>query len=175
MRVLIIGGTGVISTGISNQLLERGGCVLTLFNRGKTAPEITGQFNVVTGDRTDFKAFESWAAGQKMFDAVIDMVAFKPAEVESAVRAFKGRTSQYVFCSTTDVYTKPAAQYPVVEEAEREPAQEFGYAYDRRSVSKYSKRRTRAGNSRPRSYGPRKPTWIGWFTLSGRTHSGLTG
>jgi nucleoside-diphosphate-sugar epimerase len=60
---------------------------------------------------------------------VIDMVAFVPEDVESAIRAFEGRVGQYVFCSTVDVYTKPAARYPVREDAEREPSPTFPYAF----------------------------------------------
>jgi uncharacterized protein YbjT (DUF2867 family) len=37
MRILIIGGTGLISTAITRQLLEKEADV-TLFNRGKTPP-----------------------------------------------------------------------------------------------------------------------------------------
>ena len=39
MKVLIIGGTGLISTAITKQLLERGDDV-TLFNRGKSEARI---------------------------------------------------------------------------------------------------------------------------------------
>lgn len=39
MRILIIGGTGLISTGITRQLLERGEDV-TLYNRGQREAEI---------------------------------------------------------------------------------------------------------------------------------------
>lgn len=42
MRVLIIGGTGLISTGTTRLLVERGDEV-TLYNRGKTKAEIPNQ------------------------------------------------------------------------------------------------------------------------------------
>jgi len=41
MRILIIGGTGLISTAMTRQLLEKGADV-TLFNRGKTPPRFPG-------------------------------------------------------------------------------------------------------------------------------------
>ena len=65
------------------------------------------------------------------FDCVIDMVCYLPEEAESAIRAFKGRTGQYIFCSTVDVYTKPAAAYPITEAAERLPSEKFPYAYNK--------------------------------------------
>lgn len=64
------------------------------------------------------------------FDCVIDMIAYRPEQVESAIRAFSGRTAQYIFCSTVDVYTKPAARYPITEDAERNPSPTFPYAFD---------------------------------------------
>ncbi len=129
MNILIIGGTGLISTGITRLLVERGDTV-TLYNRGKRAADMPGTRQMV-GDRKDYAAFEAQMAQAGTFDAVIDMIAFVPEEVESAIRAFKGRTGQYVFCSTVDVYTKPAARYPVTEDAERQPLPSFPYALNK--------------------------------------------
>ena len=129
MNILIIGGTGLISTGITRLLVERGDTV-TLYNRGKREAVIPNTRQIV-GDRKDYAAFEAQMAEIGTFDAVIDMVAFVPEEVESAIRAFKGRTAQYVFCSTVDVYTKPAARYPVTEDAEQSPLPSFPYALNK--------------------------------------------
>jgi nucleoside-diphosphate-sugar epimerase len=46
---------------------------------------------------------------------VIDMIGYQPAEGESALRAFSGQAGQFIFCSTVDVYRKPAARYPYTE------------------------------------------------------------
>ena len=128
MRVLIIGGTGLISTGITRQLVERGEEVV-LYNRGQREAEIPAGVSRILGDRTQYGAFEAQMADADLFDVAIDMVAFKPEDVESAIRTFEGRVGQYVFCSTVDVYTKPAASYPVREGAERRPSSSFPYAY----------------------------------------------
>jgi nucleoside-diphosphate-sugar epimerase len=63
------------------------------------------------------------------FDCVIDMIGFVPEETESAVRSFRGRTGQFIFCSTVDTYTKPAKRYPITEDAERQPSPSFPYAF----------------------------------------------
>ena len=65
------------------------------------------------------------------FDCVIDMVCYLPEEAESALRTFTGRTGQYIFCSTVDVYTKPAASYPITEDAEKSPSTKFMYGYNK--------------------------------------------
>lgn len=130
MKVLIIGGSGLISTAITRQLLTRGDTV-THYNRRRTPLRVEGAVQTVAGDRTDFATFEAQMAATERFDCVIDMVCYLPAEAESVVRAFAGRTDHYIFCSTVDVYTKPAANYPIREDAERKPDPAFGYAYDK--------------------------------------------
>ena len=130
MRLLIIGGTGLISTGITRLLVERGDEVV-LYNRGRRTSQIEGAYETIIGDRKDFTVFEKQIEEAGHFDCVIDMFCFIPAEAESAVRAFTGRTDHYVFCSTVDVYSKPAMAYPITEEAERLPSEKFSYAYNK--------------------------------------------
>ena len=55
------------------------------------------------------------------FDCVIDMICFTPEQAQSDVRAFRGRAGHFVFCSTVNVYTKPAVDYPITEDFERKP------------------------------------------------------
>jgi nucleoside-diphosphate-sugar epimerase len=125
MRVLIIGGTGLISTAITRLLLERGNEVV-LFNRGRTPPRIPGGAQTIHGDRLEFEAFESRMAEEEAFDCVIDMVCFHPAEAESLVRAFSGRAGQVIFCSTVDVYARPADRYPMREDEPQRPVSQYG-------------------------------------------------
>ena len=128
MDVLIIGGTGVISRAITRFLVARGHAV-TVYNRGNREAQIPQEVKRLYGDRTEYATFEAKMRQAGPFDCVIDMVCFEPADAESACRAFRGRTKQYIFCSTVDVYTKPAACYPIVEDEEREPSPSFPYAY----------------------------------------------
>lgn len=125
MKVLIIGGTGLISTSISRELLEQG-VELTLYNRGRTEPRVSKGATYLQGDRNDFAAFERQMTEASTFDAVIDMVCFTPEQAESAVRAFKGRVGQFIFCSTVDVYTKPPQRFPVVEDESRFALSDYG-------------------------------------------------
>jgi nucleoside-diphosphate-sugar epimerase len=130
LKVLIVGGTGLISTAITRALAARGAAV-TLFNRGHAEVEVPTGVTVMRGDRKDTAAFERAMAAAGPFDCVIDMICFLPADAESTVRAFGGRTRQLVFCSTVDVYTKPAVSYPVREGAERSPRESFPYAAEK--------------------------------------------
>ncbi len=130
MQVLIIGGTGNISTAITRCLVERGDDV-TLYNRGQTEVQIAGEYDTILGDRYDHAEFEAQMAEAGPFDCVIDMIGYSPEDVESAVRAFGGQIEQLIFCSTVDVYTKPARKYPVTEDAERKPSPTFPYAFNK--------------------------------------------
>lgn len=113
MNVLFIGGTGLISTSISRQLLEQGHQV-TLFNRGKSENRVPDGAEEIRGDRKDYAAFEKTFA-DKSYDVVVDMVAFHPDDSASAVRAFAGRCGQFIHCSTVCVYSGPVAQIPTTE------------------------------------------------------------
>lgn len=115
MKILIIGGTGLISTPMTRFLVEAGADV-TLYNRGVTGSRVPPGVRAIHGDRQDYAAFEAQMQEAGSFDCVIDMVAYDPADAESVVRAFRGRIGQFIFCSTVDVYQKPASHYPYVEE-----------------------------------------------------------
>jgi nucleoside-diphosphate-sugar epimerase len=115
MRVLIIGGTGNISTAITRQL-ARQGVNLTLFKRSSALPEGLKGITVISGDRTNRAEFRDKLSKEGRFDCVIDMVCYEPADTARDVEVFAGRTKQFVFCSTVDVYTKTPVGYPVTEE-----------------------------------------------------------
>jgi nucleoside-diphosphate-sugar epimerase len=92
MKVLIIGGTGLMSTEITTQLLGRGDEVWH-FNRGQTPARYSGAVKTIRGDRWQYPAFESALAGLR-FDAVIDMVAFHPDNTRAVLKALRGRMGQ---------------------------------------------------------------------------------
>ena len=130
-RVLIIGGTGNISTAITRQLAAAGGTELTLFNNDPQPPAwLAGEVRVITGDRTDRPAFVEKLAAAGRFDCVIDMICYEPEDAACDVEAFRGRTGQLIFCSTADVYSKTPRSYPVTEEnGEIGARRSFPYAF----------------------------------------------
>jgi len=129
MNVLIIGGTGLISTSITKQLVQQGHAV-TLFNRGRTPNRATDSVTLIQGDRKDYAAFETLFA-DKRYDVVVDMVAFHPDDTESAIRAFDGRCGQFIHCSTVCVYSGPVTQIPTPE---TEPYHSIG-GYGRNKIA----------------------------------------
>ena len=116
MKVLIVGGTGLISTGIVEHLLTRGAHV-TLFNRKQRANAggAAAELPTIVGDRNLPAEFEQRLARER-FDVVIDMICFSPAQAEATVRAFAGRTEQLVFCSTVCSYGIDIPSHVLVDE-----------------------------------------------------------
>ena len=96
LRVLFIGGSGVISSACSRVAVESG-IELFVLNRGRNTarPLPPG----VTMLRADMREPESVRDEIKdlEFDAVADWVAFTPAHVRTDIELFGGRTGQYVF------------------------------------------------------------------------------
>jgi len=124
MRIIILGGTGLISTSITRQLIERGDDV-TVFNRGQRESRIPDSVHQIVGDRKDYPAFEKRMESEE-WDGVIDMIGFVPADVESGIRAFRGRTRKFVFCSTVCVYNGVATTLPTMDDEPLNPLSEYG-------------------------------------------------
>lgn len=115
MKVLIVGGTGLISTAVTQQLLDRGAHV-TLFNRGRTKPRYDGDVDLLVGDRTERRRFAEQVRETGPWDCVIDMICSDPRDAAALHGGCQGCTEQVIFCSTTNVYPKPADSYPVRED-----------------------------------------------------------
>ena len=73
MRVLVLGGTGKISSPLARALLSRG-CEVVLFNRGRTTPRAPVSARVITGDRDDEAVFVDLLRREGPWDCVIDMI-----------------------------------------------------------------------------------------------------
>jgi 2'-hydroxyisoflavone reductase len=100
VKVLILGGTKFLGRAIVDAALGRGHAV-TLFNRGVTNPDLYPGLETVHGDR---RAGGISALSGRSFDAVVDVAAMTPDDVQPAVDALKGAVGRYVFVSTVSVY-----------------------------------------------------------------------
>jgi len=114
LKVLFIGGTGVISSACSRRAVAAG-IDLTILNRGSTSwrPAPEGA-EVIHADVRDPAAVRA-AVGKITFDVVVNFVAFTPQHVQADVDIFGGRTGQYVFISSASAYQTPPSRLPIVE------------------------------------------------------------
>lgn len=111
MKVLFIGGTGIISTACTQLALARG-LHVTVLNRGQREG-LRGPEQLVV-DISDARAAAA-ALGNQRWDAVVDFISFTPAEIEQRLALFRGRTGQFIFISSASAYQKPLAHYLVTE------------------------------------------------------------
>ena len=113
MRILIIGGTGTISSAITRQLAAADHD-LWLLNRGNRNDEVPSNVKQIIADIDDEPTVLAAIAGQS-FDAVCQFIGFLPQQVERDIRLFRGRTRQYVYISSASAYNKPAASHVITE------------------------------------------------------------
>jgi len=99
----VIGGTRFVGRHLVADLLEHDYDV-TIFNRGNHENPFADDDRVahVEGDRTDDGELAS-AARQSEYDAVFDVVAYRPREVRTATRIFDDADA-YVYVSSGDAY-----------------------------------------------------------------------
>lgn len=114
MDILLIGGTGVISSAVAEHAAGLGHRV-TLLNRGASAtrPAPAGT-EVLHADIRDAAAASEVLKGRE-FDAVADFISFVPDQLRASMDLFRGRTGQYVFISSASAYQKPPARLPILE------------------------------------------------------------
>ncbi len=129
MKALFIGGTGVISTAISQLVTERG-WDLTLLNRGNRAGEVPGarQLTIDIGKEDEVRE----AIRDESYDVVADFIAFVPEQVQRDIRLFAGKTAQYIFISSASAYQKPLS-HPVIREST--PLSNPYWAYSRNKIA----------------------------------------
>jgi len=113
MRVLFIGGTGNLSLDCTRQALAQGMEVYHL-NRGTRPDRVPAGVVSLNADIRDEAAVARAIAGER-FDAVVDFIAYLPAQVRADLRLFRGLAGQYVFVSSASAYKKPPESHLVSE------------------------------------------------------------
>ena len=115
MKILFLGGSGVISRA-ATQLTLAAGHELWLLNRGQRRP-IPGTHALVA-DLTDLASVRTALRGHT-WDVVVQWIAFTPDDIRRDVALFRDSTRQYLFISSASVYQKPLAHYLITESTPR--------------------------------------------------------
>jgi nucleoside-diphosphate-sugar epimerase len=111
MKVLFIGGTGIITTDTARLAIARGYDV-TLLNRGtsKLVPEGARQLHADVYDRNALER----VLGDESFDVILDCISYTPSELRYKLDMLRGRYQQFVFISSTAVYAR-GVELPITE------------------------------------------------------------
>ncbi|HEU4908795.1 MAG TPA: NAD-dependent epimerase/dehydratase family protein [Propionibacteriaceae bacterium] len=114
LRVLFIGGSGIISSACCRLAVQRG-LDLYALNRGATQLRpLPAEVKILHGDIRD-QASVREALGDRGFDVVVNWVAFTPDHIEADLERFRDRVGQYVFISSASAYQAPPSRVPVTE------------------------------------------------------------
>ncbi|MDR1977949.1 MAG: NAD-dependent epimerase/dehydratase family protein [Synergistaceae bacterium] len=136
MKLLVIGGTGVISRAIVQQALTNGFDV-TIVNRGTKKIGFEDKVRVIRADREDAEGFAEKLSSVQP-DVVIDMICFGPKEAMQTVALFRHRAKQLIFTSSVAAYERPYKSLPTREDAEKPlVTSDFTYGREKAAFEQY--------------------------------------
>jgi 2'-hydroxyisoflavone reductase len=103
MKLLVLGGTRFLGRHLVEAALARGH-EPTLFNRGRTAPELFGGVEQLRGERDGDLA----PLRGRRWDALVDTCGYLPRVVRGSVGALRDALDAYLFVSSISVYADSA-------------------------------------------------------------------
>jgi 2'-hydroxyisoflavone reductase len=99
VKLLVLGGTRFLGRHLVEAALARGH-EPTLFNRGRTAPELFANVEQLRGERDgDLVALRG-----RSWDAVVDTCGYLPRVVRRSAEALRDSVARYLFVSSISVY-----------------------------------------------------------------------
>ena len=113
MKVLLIGGTGTISSAITRLLVKKGYDTYIL-NRGSRNDTLPDGVKTISADINNEAEAAEKLSGMT-FDVVCDFIGFVPSQLERDFRLFNGKTKQFMYISSASAYHKPVKDYRITE------------------------------------------------------------
>lgn len=128
MKVLIVGGTGVISSAVVNEAVAHG-IEVTCINRGnnhgnKQNPNVESLHFDIRDKKAATKSLEG-----HHYDVVVDFICYNADQVLYSLDLFHDKCMQYVFISTDSVYKLQKDGY--YDENCSQPNSEWSYSYEK--------------------------------------------
>lgn len=114
MRALFIGGTGNISTACAKLALSKGIDLFILSRGRRSGSEISGA-TFIRGDINSPARIKEQLRG-RIWDVVVNFIAYTPAEIERDIQLFTDHCRQYIFISSASAYQKPPS-HPLIDES----------------------------------------------------------
>lgn len=100
MNILLIGGTGVLSSAITAEAMKQG-IAVTMINRGRR--KLPEGAEVIISNNKDYKGIAEKLQG-RLFDAIIDFLCYNTQELKDSFTLYSKHTRQYFFISSCAVY-----------------------------------------------------------------------
>jgi len=115
-KVLLIGGTGIISTDVTALAAQRDDIDLYLLNRGSLPQFVPAGVKTLQADIDDAATVRERIKGLD-FDVVADFISYRVGSLEHKLDLFRGRCGQYLFISSCAAY-RPPLSFRVQTEAD---------------------------------------------------------
>jgi 2'-hydroxyisoflavone reductase len=106
-KILVLGGTGFLGPAFVTAAQARGHS-LTLFNRGKTRPELFPNVEKLRGDRDPKKDEGLKALQGRKWDVVLDNSGYYPRMVQASAELLAPNVGQYIYISSISAYASDA-------------------------------------------------------------------
>lgn len=102
MKILIIGGTGVLSSAVVKEALRKNHDIY-MINRGNNMKQIPSNAVLYKADYHDSDKVKTFLK-DKTFDVVIDFLCYNKEQIKYSLDLFGNITKQYIFISSCAVY-----------------------------------------------------------------------
>lgn len=127
MNILIVGGTGVLSSAVTAEALKQG-IAVTMINRGRR--QVPANVEHIKADKNDFAKIAEALKGRK-FDAIMDYLCYTDKQTEQSVKFYKNFTKQYFYISSCAVYNTQVAEGSLLNEESPKVLLVWKYSVDK--------------------------------------------
>lgn len=133
MNVLIIGGTGILSSAVVDECVNRGYDV-TMLNRGRRQLFINPKVQLIKCDIRD-ESLVKQLLGNKHYDCVIDFLIYNIDQLKYSLHLLGNISNQYVFISSTAVYNTDVAG--ILKEDSEKVQKDWNYSKNKYDCEQY--------------------------------------
>ena len=130
MKVLLLGGTGTISSAVAREGIWQGWRT-TILNRGNRPGALVEDAQLLKCDINNEEKVRGVIQGQ-VFDVIVDFIAYSQSDIDRDYCLFRDATSQFIFINTAAVYDKRSNRPYITEST---PATNIGWQYSREEIA----------------------------------------
>lgn len=138
MKILLMGGSGIISSEICKYAIDNGDDV-SIFNRGRRTEEINSAAKLIIGDIRNDSIEVIREKLDTFYDVVVDFISYNPTQLKKTLDIVENRCKQFVFVSSATAYS-PEAIIPFTEETALENKL-WKYSQDKADCEEYLTKR----------------------------------
>ncbi len=117
MNILLVGGTGILSTAIASNAVSSGKEVWVLSRKSEWRKCFSVEgVHFLKADIRDKETVNDFLK-EIHFDVIIDFISFTPENISYKLELFKGKYTQYIFISSAAVYDVKRGEGKIIEDS----------------------------------------------------------